>query len=161
MDYKLIEISDEEESICTESEGLNDKIVAPRMPSNISDFEDNNIDGYVEITLVKSHKPVITDTKIKQFISFCKRKKLFDDTFYDYSNIFSVIATKLPDTFEVMSEDGNEIEKDRFITVFRKNYKYKGDIKYIYNVIDKEAKGFITWDDFKEFFLPFVQNVTM
>jgi len=159
MDYKLIEISDDDESINAESERLKDKIVAPRIPINTETEDD--IDGYVEITLVKSHEPIITDSEISQFINFCKKKKLFDDTFYDYSNIFSAIATKLPDTFEDMSENGNEIDKTQFISSFRKNYKYKGNIKYIYSIIDKEEKGFITWEDFKEFFLPFVQNITM
>ena len=101
------------------------------------------------------------DPNISQFLKFCINKGFFDNTFYDMHNAFSVVATKLPQTFEKLSADGNDIHKKTFIKKFKKEYGYPGDINFIYNCLDTSEKGFITWDDFIDFFLPFVQYITI
>ena len=125
-----------------------------------------NADNY---ELVET-EPEITDIRILHFIKFCIRCKLFDDAFYDYNNVFSIIATKLNITFMAINKspnnDGlpahtNHIKKPDFTTFFTTKYKYKKDINFIYQSMDTDNKNYITWDEFKDFFLPFVRNVTM
>jgi len=114
----------------------------------------------MEITLIQSSNS-ISDHKIKSFIDFCKKKNLFDDTFYDYGNVFSAVATRLPDTFNKISGNNKEITHDKFKKIFKRRFKYTGDLSYIFNLMDNEKKGYVTWDEFKDFFLPFVKNITI
>lgn len=125
-----------------------------------NDEDECIIDDTTEITFVfRNHK--ISDKKLSTFIKFCCKKRLFDDTFYDYSNEFSVVATKLPDTFYMLSKGKDTVSKKKFKSVFRNKFKYKGDIEYIYNLIDETNVGSVSWTSFKDFFLPFVKNVTL
>jgi hypothetical protein len=94
------------------------------------------------------------------FIKFCIKHQYFDDTFFDYSNIFSIVATKLPMTFKKICGTTTQIQKSRFNEFFKKS-KYKGDMEFIYSSFDTTNKGFISWSEFRDFFLPFVRNVTM
>jgi len=127
---------------------------------NILGDNSDNIEYKKEIILIQKENIDSDDPKIKQFIKFCLKKRLFDDSFYDYGNAFSLMATKLPITFEKLTKDGEKIEKNKFIKVFKKDFAYNGDILYIYNVINKDNKDFITWDEFADFFLPFVKYIT-
>lgn len=133
----------------------------------VEDENDNIIDdsayGKNEIILIQKENIESEDPKIMDFIKFCLEKRLFDDTFYDYGNAFSVMATKLPITFEKLTKDGKKIERRTFLKVFRDEFEYRGDIEYIYNCIKKWKKGgkrSITWDEFSDFFLPFVKYIT-
>lgn len=101
------------------------------------------------------------DPNIDQFLTFCLENGLFDNTFYDMHNRFSAVATKLPRTFEKLSKDGNDVKKRTFIAKFKKEFKYPGDINFIYNCLDSNKKGFITLDEFVDFFLPYIQYVTI
>lgn len=115
--------------------------------------------GYVEITIVKSQKDKSKDDNIKNFINFCLEKKLFNDDYYDSNNVFSIISTKLPATFDSISENKKTVSKEIFINIFKEKYNYTGDLLYIYHLMDCDLKGHITWDDFREFFLPYVRHV--
>lgn len=150
--YSLIEMSDDEDQRAIEY------YLNKNAPSQDSPLEEES--EYIEI-VIKKDDTNDSDPKIKDFINFCIKKRLFDDCFYDYNNMFSCIATKLPDTFDLMSKNGKDIKRGRFMNLMKNKYKYKGDLNYIYNSMDKEDKGFITWDEFRDFFLPFVQNITM
>ena len=161
--YELIEISDDEDEYM-----LIDYYLSKNSPEEditiITDNTNNmnnNEKNYIEIVVKEEDDELSNDPKIKEFIDFCIKRRLFDDGFYDYSNLFSAIATKLPDTFDIMSKNGKDIRRERFIYLMRKKYKYKGDLNYIYNLMDKDEKGFITWEEFKDFFLPFIQNITL
>jgi hypothetical protein len=101
------------------------------------------------------------DPKIEKFLSFCISNGLFDNTFYDYNNTFSVMATKLHLTFEKLSKDGVDVNKRTFIRKFKNDFKYDGDMNFIYKKFDLKNKGFVTWTEFVDFFLPFIQYVTV
>ena len=150
---------------------------------NHSDEEAYNLDGYVDVemdnnketenilkqnedddnTMYLIHNECINsdDPNISEFLQFCIDRGLFDNTFYDTHNALSVVATKLPKTFEKLSKDGDDVKKKTFITKFKKEFGYPGDINFIYNCLDSKKKGFVTWDDFVDFFLPFIQYVTV
>jgi hypothetical protein len=118
------------------------------------------IDDINDITFIfRNHK--IKDKQIKQFIRFCIKKQLFNDTFYDYGNEFSIVATKLPDTFFNISKGNETISERRFKYIFNKKIKYNGNINYIYFQFDPDQNGHIVWDDFRDFFLQFIKNITM
>ena len=53
------------------------------------------------------------------------------------------------------------LRKRTFIKKFKKEFGYPGDINFIYNCLDTKKKGFITWDEFVDFFLPFIQYITV
>ena len=118
-------------------------------------------EGFMEITLVKKNASNIQDKDLLHFINFCVKKNLFDDTFYDYGNVFSILATKLPETFKNISERNECITKKTFKKLFKKKYKYKRDLDYVYDIMDQESTGEVTWNNFKEFFLPFIKNITL
>lgn len=122
--------------------------------------EDSNLSVH-EITLIQKENIEVDEPKIMEFISFCIDKNLFDNTFYDYNNAFSVIATKLPITFEKLSDDGENIPKERFIKVYKDTYHYEGDIEFVYNQMDTDQKDYITWEEYTDFFLPFVKYITI
>lgn len=120
------------------------------------DTDDENIMYLIQNSCLSSDDP-----NIDQFLTFCMDNGLFDNTFYDMHNTFSVVATKLPKTFEKLSKDGKDVKKRTFITKFKKEFGYPGDINFIYNCLDENKKGFITWDEFVDFFLPYIQYVTV
>lgn len=127
------------------------------------DYDDESFsddESYDCIRLIQQNTK-IDDPEIERFITFCKRKKLFDDTFYDYCNVFSLLATRLPDTFKKIAKNKKLITKNKFTSVMHNKLKFKGNAVYIYNLMDVDDRGYIDWDDFKEFFLPFVKNVTI
>jgi hypothetical protein len=66
----------------------------------------------------------------------------------------------LPSTIAKISDDGETINKNDFIIYFKKS-GYLGDIDHIFNLMDKQEEEIIACDDFVEFLLPFVKNVTM
>ena len=114
-----------------------------------------------EIILIQKENIHCDNKNIMKFIKFCIDRRLFDDTFYDFGNAFSIMATKLPSTFDIISLDGKLIENCLFIEFFSNEISFNGDIKDVYNNIDKDDKGHITWEDFIEFFIPFVRYVTI
>ena len=150
---------------------------------NHSDEEAYNLDDYIDVeidnnketenilkqneddenTMYLIHNECANsdDPNISEFLQFCIDRGLFDNTFYDTHNALSVVATKLPKTFEKLSKDGDDVKKKTFITKFKKEFGYPGDINFIYNCLDSKKKGFVTWDDFVDFFLPFIQYVTV
>ena len=111
--------------------------------------------------LIHNSQPKSGDPIISSFLNFCIKNGFFDNTFYDYKNSFSIIATKLNKTFEKLSENGAYINKNTFITKFKREYGFNGDINKIYKYFDKSGKGNISWDEFLEFFLPFIEFVTI
>lgn len=125
--------------------------------------DDNNNSKHNSKTIYLIHNEQIDseDPNISEFLKFCINKGLFDNTFYDMHNAFSVVATKLPQTFEKLSSGKKDIRKRTFIKTFKTEYGYSGDISFIYSCLDIENKGFITWDEFVDFFLPFVQYITV
>ena len=131
-----------------------------KVKDNENTLNDTNDDDN-SIYLVYNDNVDSDNPTISHFLNFCITNGLFDNTFYDTRNIFSVVATKLPVTFEKLSANGTDIKKKSFITKFKKIFNYDGDINYIYNTMDTEKKGFVTMDDFVDFFLPFVQYVTI
>ncbi len=114
-----------------------------------------------EILLIKKENIEVDDIKIMEFVNFCIDTRLFDNTFYDYGNAFSVMATKLPHTFDKLTKDGESITKDMFVTTFVKEYKYPGDIEYVYRFIDEDKNGCISWDEFVNFFVQFVVYISI
>jgi hypothetical protein len=159
----LIDVSDNEESEYEDNDNnLNDSNTIVDAETENDDNEDKE-DAEESNPMYLIHNKYITsdDPKISEFLEFCINEGLFDNTFYDTQNAFSVVATKLPKTFEKLSTDGNDIKKKSFITKFKKDFGYTGDITFIYNYLDVTKKGFITWDEFIDFFLPFVQYVTV
>lgn len=172
--YELIEISEEEYDIvnnCSDSnistdehieetaeeEGEDEEIEEENAEEDEDEGDDSNSD--YEVVVIKKEK-IDAEEPVIEFITFCVKNGMFDDTFYDYTNIFSVMATKLPITFDKMSKDGKHIKNKAFKNLFIKS-GFKGDINYIYNLIDTDKKGYITWEQFTEFFFPFVKYVTM
>ena len=141
----LIEISDEE---------VNTPI------KSVEQCKVTGADVSDKITLVQREIIRSEDLEVNKFIDFCLEQRLFDDSFYDYNNAFSIIATKLPATMAKMSADGEIIKKIDFIRCFKKS-EYKGDPRHIFELIDKENEGIISCDDFVEFFLPFIKNITL
>ena len=119
--------------------------------------------GYMEITVVEAQtqNKKTQNNNISSFINFCIDKKLFDDTCYDHSDVFSIISTKLPATFDSISENKRTVDKESFICIFKEKYCYGGDLNYIYNIIDDDSKGYITWDNFREFFFPYIKNIVI
>lgn len=140
------------------------------MKNSIVIIEDDNDDKYYDIILhddkikknnklendtmylIHNSEPKSNDPKIANFLNFCINNGLFDNTFYDYKNTFSIIATKLNMTFEILSPNGVDINKNTFITKFKNEFGYTGDIDQIYKCFDKTGKGAITWDEFQDFF---------
>ncbi len=165
MDCTLIEMSDNEDEYNSE-----DNKTTIQNESNNEDKQDNLNNKSDELNSGKNDKDEIIyiqkdniesdDPLIMKFVAFCIKKRLFDDTFYDFGNKFSIVATKLPTTFDLMSKDGSRIEKEEFVKYFTKQ-KFKGDLEHIFNSIDDGDKGYVTWEDFIEFFVPFVKNVTI
>lgn len=128
--------------------------------NNNIEFDDND-SNKTPMYLIRNEYTNPDDPDISQFITFCISQGLFDNTFYDIHNTFSVVATKLPVTFEKLSKDGTDINKKTFISKFKKDFGYNGNIHFIYNCLDSKKKGFITWDDFVDFFLPYIQYITV
>ncbi len=162
MERLLIDISQEDDYIENNysddySESNDDSSQSSKEESNSSDEKQNSKTVY----LVHNEQIDSDDPNISEFLKFCINKGLFDNTFYDMHNAFSVVATKLPQTFEKLSSGKKDIYRRSFIKKFKTEYGYPGDISFIYNCLDTENKGFITWDEFIDFFLPFVQYVTV
>ena len=114
-----------------------------------------------EIVLIQKDNIRVDNKNVMKFIKFCIDTRLFDDTYYDFGNAFSIMATKLPSTFDLISLDGKNIDKLLFIEFFTNEINFDGDIEDVYNEIDKDKKDKITWEDFIEFFIPFVRYVTI
>lgn len=165
-DFKkyLIDISSEESNInlTEDSIDLNDtEIDKDDEEDAIESDGDNNSNNERSMYFIHNENIDSDDPKISEFLKFCINKGLFDNTFYDMHNAFSVVATKLPQTFEKLSINGDDIKKKTFIKKFQKDYGFLGDINFIYNCLDTSKKGFITWDEFVDFFLPFIQYITV
>jgi len=126
-----------------------------------SEESDNDENSEKAIYLIRNENLDSENPKISEFLKFCIHEGLFDNTFYDWHNSFSVFATKLPKTFEKLSGDNNGIQKKNFITKFKKDFGFSGDINFIYNCLDSDKKGFITCEEFIDFFLPYIQYVTV
>ena len=114
-----------------------------------------------EIILIQKDNIRVDNKNVMKFIKFCIDSRLFDDTYYDFGNAFSIMATKLPSTFDLISLDGRSIDKILFIEFFTHEIEFDGDIEDVYNQIAKDSSDKITWEDFIEFFIPFVRYVTI
>lgn len=114
-----------------------------------------------EIILIQKDNIRVENKNVMNFIKFCIDSRLFDDTYYDFGNAFSIMATKLPSTFDLISLDGKSIDKVLFIEFFTNEIEFDGDIEDIYNEIAKDNSDKIMWEDFIEFFIPFVRYVTI
>lgn len=114
-----------------------------------------------EIILIQKDNIRVDNKNVMKFIKFCIDSRLFDDTYYDFGNAFSIMATKLPSTFDLISLDGKSIDKVLFIEFFTNEIEFDGDIEDIYNEIAKDNSDKIMWEDFIEFFIPFVRYVTI
>lgn len=137
--YDLIDVSDDEDNI---SDTVSVDIV-----------EEKINDKSIQITVIESNK---TNSDAVDFICYCIDKEYFDDSFYSYSNIFSIIGTRLPVTFDKMSKNSKTIDKHTFCAFFG-DYQ-KADV--IFDIIDIHSDGVIDWEQFKEFFIPFIKNVS-
>jgi len=155
LDDLLIDIS--EDDMYNSNDSFSQSSSDESNEENSEDSETNEDVTY----LVHNNHPNSDDPEISEFLQFCINKGLFDNTFYDTQNVFSVVATKLPKTFEKLSSGKEDVKKRAFVTKFKKEFGYKGDINFIYNCLDPNKKGFITWDEFVDFFLPFVQYITV
>jgi hypothetical protein len=113
------------------------------------------------IYLIQNYCTSSDDKKISEFLKFCINNGLFDNMFYDYNNNFSIMATKLHITFDQLSENDELIYKKKFISTFKNKYKYSGDLPYIFNMMDIKKDGKVTWDEFIEFFLPYIRYITV
>ena len=51
--------------------------------------------------------------------------------------------------------------KKEYLYKNSKDFGFHGNINFIYNCFDENKKGFITWDEFVDFFLPFIQYITV
>lgn len=151
--YTLIEMSEDEESVVID---YYLKKFAPiyEDENNSSSSDDESDSEYIEI-VIKKDNSIDYDSRIKDFVDFCIKKNLYEDCTYE-SNILSKITTQLPDTFKLISGNKKDIKKTRFLNVMKNKYKYKGDINFIYNNLDKEEKGYVTWEDFRSLFFPFI-----
>jgi hypothetical protein len=131
-----------------------------------SEFDISEINGAFELEnrdlkLVEK-KNIRHDNKhIMNFVSFCIELKLFDDTFYDFSNAYSIIATKLPSSFDLMSVDGKIIKKNDFTDFFINKLSFDGDINEVYDEMNRGNNNYITWEDYIEFFVQFVRYITI
>jgi len=123
--------------------------------------DNNPNDANSKIYLIRNEQLESDNPDISEFLNFCIEEGLFNDTFYDYNNDFSVMATKLHLTYKQLNKNGASVKKNVFIKKFGKDFGFKGNIKFIYDCIDSQNKGYITWDEFIDFFLPFVQYVTV
>lgn len=119
------------------------------------DSENNN-----KIYLVKNNSPYSENREISKFLNFCIVNGIFINTFYDTNNVFSIISTKLPILFKDLSKDKKKISKREFLRGFKK-LNYEGDINKVYDHIDHDKKGHITWTEFINFFLPFIKFMTI
>jgi hypothetical protein len=114
---------------------------------------------FIEYDVTEMNVPIIVDPDVKQFIDNCLKCHLFDDTFYDYNNMISILATKLPQTFCKMSNSSDTICKKQFIDFFHsQNFSY--DLEKIFNAFIKKNMDELTWFEFRDFFLPFICNVS-
>ena len=152
---------DEEIKLEASQRNILDEGIKPEtLPGDYFPIFQKELANNYDITIMES-EPDITDIRILHFIKFCIKNKLFDDTFFDYNNVFSIIATRLNSTFNIIRDKKDVIDKENFISFFKHTYKYKKDIAFVYDTFDKDNKNFITWNEFCDFFLPFVRNVTM
>lgn len=157
INIDLIELSDNDSDI----EEIKYDSPRNKIEQSIINKQLDTVDNNYDIVLIEKENTEIDEPKVMDFVKFCIKRGLFDDTFYDYGNAFSVVATKLPRTFEKLSTDGENIRKNAFVRGFSKNFRYKGDIEFIYEYIDKDKKGFITWEEFTDFYLPFIKYTTI
>lgn len=97
---------------------------------------------------------------IDKFVNYCLNEGLFDDSFYDYNNKFSIVATKLNITFDLISNEYDTISKESFCDFFEDEFP-KDEIDFVFKVMDRDSKNYISWMSFIEFFLPFVKCITM
>ena len=133
--------------------------------SNLSYEEDtisNHSSTSKDIFLIHNTKVESDDPTINCFINFCINEGLFDNTFYDYNNNYSSLSTKLPFTFsKINNSKGTNINKWKFINKFKKDFRFNGDIHFIYKCLDPDSKGYFTWNDFLNFFLPYIEYITV
>lgn len=147
--YELIEISEDDDENDVNMDTHNSKREKPKSNKN------NDIINNIEITIVNEYRK--NDDLSDEFVAYCIENKLFDNDYYDYSNVFSIIGTKLPMTFDDIAKNTTSVNKPTFCSYF-KNFK---NPEYIFDIINKDNKKYIQWDDFKEFFLPYIKNVAM
>src|SRR6266576_2462893 len=74
---------------------------------NTLDIEDDEKSKYI----IRNECLREDDQILSEFLQFCLTKGLFDNTFYDTHNAFSVVATKLPKTFDKLSGNKDNIKK--------------------------------------------------
>ena len=156
MSHRLIDISEGSGSD-TSNSATNTSVES--ISSDSDNTTSNRTDDKKTIVLVEKYNTDCEDPEIMSFIRFCIDKGIFDNTFYDYTNAYSIIATKLPVVYEKLESD-EMITRERFVKVFAEyGYSNTDSLNYIF---DKMGKGDDTIDEleFINFFLPFVRYVT-
>lgn len=176
INYKfLIDISESDDEIYDIEDSI-ESTIEKTTYSKTDNFKTNNIDDTCSseeenndsddekdntMYLIHNENTDSDDPNISEFVKFCIDKGFFDNTFYDMNNTFSVVATKLPKTFEKLSKNGDDVKKRVFIQKFKKEFGFPGNINFVYDCFDENKKGFVTWEDFVDFFLPFIQYITV
>lgn len=113
---------------------------------------------FIEYDVTEMNPPNV-DRTVQSFIDDCLKHHLFDNTFYDYNNMVSILATKLPQTFCKMSNYTDSITKQQFIDFFT-SFGFSSDLEQIFAVFIKKSVNELTWFEFRDFFLPFICNVS-
>lgn len=120
----------------------------------------NKTHSKTNMTIICRDNITSKNETIDKFVNYCLNEGLFDDSFYDYNNKFSIVATKLNITFDLISNEEDSISKDFFCDFFEDEYP-KDEIDFVFKVMDRDSKNYISWRSFIEFFLPFVKCITM
>src|SRR5437879_2600707 len=120
----LIDLSENDE-ISTASESSNDNNA--NTSSDVNHFSDNESNDK-PVFLICNNCTTSDDPDISDFLSFCIKNGYFDNTFYDYKNTLSVIATKLPVTYgKLCGSNKKDIKKNVFVKKFKNEFGYKGN----------------------------------
>jgi hypothetical protein len=174
---QLIELTDDEDIISLDTTSEDDEIIGKiQINYNLQHFINNNLNNNSNNILNnnsnynsnnnlnnnKNYKKIKfrKNQEINNFINFCIKKDLFrNNNPYDLNSIYSIVTTKLPEVFKILAHGKSQVKKKWFIDLFTNKYKYYGNIEFIYSCIDKKKEGNIQWNDFKDFFLPYVRNI--
>lgn len=90
------------------------------------------------------------------FVDFCINRSYFINENLDVNNIYSVLLTRLPETFYLINNT-ESVKKYQFIECFK--YKnYYGDLNDIFKSMDIDNDGIINFADFFAIFLIYVLN---
>lgn len=112
-----------------------------------------------QLTVYSDHR-ARSDKRLVAFVDFCCEKKLFHDQHLNLADRDAIFETGLPETFESICKNKKGISKQNFIRYFRQQ-QYSGDLKYLFQQLDRRRHGLISWEDFADFFFPFIRKVVI